>query len=123
MKKTKRYKIFLFVISVLTFLIISNCEKNTSSSYANLIGTWISSDLADTIEFRTENDFYKTVGIHNDHFNYSLSKDFITIQYNGVLKVLIQPTNHEYSLTGDKLIINLKNCYGFRSDIITFSKK
>jgi hypothetical protein len=101
---------------------LSSCEKKKSDS-KSLIGTWISSDLIDTIEFRTDHDFYKTVGIPNDHFNYSVSGDSMTIQYDGVLYILVHPTNHFYTLDGDKLTIDLKACYGFRDQIITFTRE
>jgi hypothetical protein len=105
-----------------SLILLSSCEKKTSES-KTLLGTWISTDLIDTIEFRTENDFYKTVGISQDHFNYSLSDDIITIQYDGVLYILVQPTNHLYTLDGDKLTIDLNGCYGFRNQIISFNRK
>jgi len=121
MKKTIGFKLFLMTIFFFSIL-LSSCEKNSFDS-KNLLGTWISTDLIDTVEFRTENDFYKTVGIPKDHFNYSLSEDSMTIQYAGVLYILIQPTNHFYTLDGDNLTIDLKDCYGFRSQIITFNRK
>jgi hypothetical protein len=103
-------------------MLLSSCEKKTSET-RTLLGTWISTDLIDTIEFRTENDFYKTVGMPKDHFNYSLSDDSITIQYDGVLYILVEPTNHFYTLDGDKLTIDLMDCYGFRNQIISFKRK
>jgi hypothetical protein len=120
MKKT-RVNRFLFPI-IFSLIILSGCEKKTSES-RTLLGTWISTDLIDTIEFRTENDFYKTVGMPKDHFNYSLSDDSITIQYDGVLKILIIPTKHFYTLDDDKLTIDLMSCYGFRYQIITFKRE
>jgi hypothetical protein len=121
MKKTVGFKLFLITIFIFSIL-LSSCEKNSSDS-KKLLGTWISTDSIDTVEFRSENDFYKTVGIPKDHFNYSLSEDIITIQYAGVLYILVQPTNHFYTLDGDNLTIDLKNCYGFRSQKITFIRK
>jgi hypothetical protein len=121
MKKSKELKLFIF--SVLTLLVISSCERNPSENNKRFLGTWISTDLVDTVEFRTESDFYKTVGVPKDHFNYHISADSITIQYNGFLMILVQPTNHFYSFNGDLLTIDLEHCYGFRNQIISFTRK
>lgn len=102
---------------------ISGCEKNPSDNNKKILGAWISTDSVDTIEFRTDHDLYKTVGIPGDHFNYSVSGDSMTIQYNGVLYIFVQPTNHHYKLTGDILTIDLEHCYGFRNQTIRFTRK
>jgi hypothetical protein len=122
MKKSIKLKFFFIAVSVVSAIVISSCEKN-SNTYKNLLGTWISTDLIDTVEFRTESDFYKTVGVPKDHFYYSVSADSMTIQYKGALYVYVHPTNHYYKLNGDLLTIDLNNCYGFRSQVIAFSKK
>ena len=123
MKKSKELRLFIITMAVFTLLVISSCEKSRSENSKKFLGTWISTDLVDTVEFRTENDFYKNVGIPKDHFNYSVSGDSITIQYNGVLYILVQPTNHFYKFTRDHLTINLEHCYGFRNQIISFTRK
>jgi len=122
MKNSHEIKWFLITISVLSTLIISSCEKNSSNSYKKLLGTWISTDLIDTVEFRTENDFYKTVGVPKDHYYYSISGDSMTIQYTGSLFVYVHPTNHYYKLNEDILTIDFNKCYGFRSQVVAFSK-
>jgi hypothetical protein len=124
MKNLKYVKLlFLISLGILVSIVILSCEKNASDINKNLLGTWISTDLVDTIEFRTEHDFYKTVGIPMDHFNYDLSADSIKIQYNGTLYVYVIPKNHYYKLSGNLLTIDLNHCYGFRSAIITFARK
>jgi hypothetical protein len=123
MKKSIEFKLFIIAMMVSTLSVISSCEKNPADTSKKLLGTWISTDLVDTVEFKTENDFYKTVGIPKDHFNYNASTDSITIQYYGFLKILVQPTNHFYTLNGDRLTIDLEHCYGFRNQIINFTRK
>jgi len=123
MKKSFEFKLFIIAMVVLSFLVISSCEKKPSDNSNRFIGKWISTDLVDTIEFKTEHDLYKNVGIPNDHFKYSVSGDSITIQYNGVLYILVQPTNHFYKFIGDQLTIDLEHCYGFRNQIISFTRK
>jgi hypothetical protein len=123
MKKSIEFKLFIITMTVLALLVISSCEKNPSDNSKRFIGTWISTDLVDTVEFKTEHDFYKNVGIPKDHFNYSISGDSLTIQYNGALYILVQPTNHFYKFSDDLLTIDLEHCYGFRSQIISFTRK
>ena len=123
MKKSSGFKLFIIAMAVSSFLVISSCEKDSSDNSKRFLGTWISTDLVDTIEFKTEHDLYKNVGIPKDHFNYSVSGDSITIQYNGVLYILVQPTNHYYKFNGDRLTIDLEHCYGFRNQVISFTRK
>jgi hypothetical protein len=120
MKNSIRFKLFLTLF--LFMLIMPGCEKKSSDS-KNLLGTWISTDLIDTVEFRTDHDFYKTVGVPNDHFNYTISGDSMTIQYDGALYIYVLPKNHYYKLNSNSLTIDLNQCYGFRNQVITFSKK
>jgi hypothetical protein len=122
MKKATGFDLLFLMTIFSSLILLSSCEKSSFDT-RTLLGTWISSDSIDTVEFRTENDFYKTVGMPKDHFNYSLSEDSITIQYDGVLKILIIPANHFYTLDGDTLTIDLKSCYGFRNQIISFIRK
>ena len=123
MKNLKKCKLSLITLVVLCIMLYSGCEKNTRESNTTILGTWISSDLIDTVDFRTEKDFYKTVGIPEDHFNYRISTDSITIQYYGFLKILVQPTIHYFHLSGNSLTIDLRNCYGFRNQIISFTRE
>lgn len=123
MKKLDKFKLFLIAMSALTLLVISGCKKNPADNSKRFLGTWISTDLVDTVEFRTEHELYKNVAIPLDHFNYSVSGDSITIQYNGVMFILVKPSNHYYTFSGNTLTIDLKNCYGFRDQVITFTRK
>jgi len=103
---------------------VTGCEKSNNSDYRNLLGSWISTDLMDTIEFTSDHDLNKMYSGMKDHFDYNLSTDSITIRYNGFLKILVQPTNHIFTLKTDQLIIDFRpNCYGFREQKITFLRK
>ena len=113
---------FAAFLSLLT--ILTGCKKD-EDYYANkLIGTWVSSDLIDTIEIATTKDLYKTVYGIKDHFDYNCAKDSITIKYNGTLMILVFPTTHSYQITNDQLTIDFRpSCYGFRNQIIAFNRK
>ena len=99
------------------------CEKFNKD---DILGTWISYDLSDTLEFVDNSSFYKsTANMRHDHYDYNLEKDSIEIRYNGTLMILIQPTKHFYELNENSLILDLTNteCYGFNSERIVYSKK
>jgi hypothetical protein len=121
---TMKKLIALFIILPIMF---SYCRKTdndkTADNSKRFLGTWISTDLVDTVEFRTENDLFKNVAVPWDHFNYSVSGDTISIHYNGVLFILVKPTNHYYTFSGNTLTIDLRQCYGFRDQVITFTRK
>ena len=121
MKKLIHFNLILLTTGLI-LLILSSCEKKPTDN-KNLLGTWISTDLIDTVEFRTDHDFYKTVGIPHDHFDYCTIGDSMTIRYNGALYIYVLPKNHFYNLNGNSLTIDLNNCYGFRNQIITFLRK
>jgi hypothetical protein len=110
---------------VLSFLVfISSCEKSNKFTYKDFLGTWVSTDLIDTLDFRTDQDLYKGISGYQDHFVYSILKDNITIQYKGVLYIYVNPTSHPFQLKGEKLIIDFRpSCYGFRSEEVTFLRQ
>ena len=59
--------------------------------------------------------------MQNENYDYKLLPgDSIQIGYRGTQFVLVQPTNHKYSLENNELVIDFTNesCYGF-DDIIT----
>jgi hypothetical protein len=42
--------------------------------------------------------------------------DEITVQYNGPLYILVQPSTHKFELENNQLVIDFTNgCYGFQS--------
>lgn len=126
-KKGKLKHFLSQIVIALTIITISGCEKNNSNNYNTFLGTWISTDLADTIEFTSDHDLYKMYSGVNDHYDYSLSRDSILIQYNGMYIPFIYigiPKNHFYKLNGDELTIDFRpNCFGFNSQVIRFLKK
>jgi|WetSurMetagenome_2_1015567.scaffolds.fasta_scaffold47631_1 hypothetical protein len=123
MKKSIAIFFSLLIVISVTFIIFS-CKKSNTSDYRELLGSWISTDLSDTLEFTSDHDFYKMFSGVKDHFDYNLSNDSITIGYNGMLFILVKPSNHSYSLNGDKMTIDFKpQCYGFRPQEINFIRK
>jgi hypothetical protein len=119
-----RHKIYQLALVLIAIVLITSCEKNKTDYNKKFLGTWISSDLVDTIEFTSDKDFYKRIYNIKDHFDYNSTQDSITIRYNGVLYIYVFPTTHKYQIDGDILTIDFRpNCYGFRNEIISFSKK
>ncbi len=117
----------LFAFSLIMLLSLSNCSNDDDNSSQIELGAWISSDKADTLDFKTQNNFYKSnASMKNEKFDYKfLPKDSIQIRYSGGLFINVQPTNHKYSLKKNELTIDFTNkyCYGFEEKIITYIKE
>jgi hypothetical protein len=122
MEKNKLIQRIILTVITLTLIAVTSCKKN--NDYKKLLGTWISTDLVDTINFTSEHDFYKMFSGFNDHFDYFSSDEIITIRYNGINKIAVLPTTHPYQINGNDLTIDFRpNCYGFRAQEIKFIKK
>ena len=106
---------------------ISGCEKKSTYNYGSFPGTWISNDLADTIEFTTDHDLFKMTSGYNDHYLYSHTSDSITIEYNGKYMpfIYIGPSTPAfYKITGNKLTINfIQAHFGFMNQEYNFLRK
>ena len=115
----KSIKFLLFILFICASVLVSCSDDNTSQQ--RILGTWISTDKKDTLNFVDNNSFYK----NQDHYDYKLFRDSIEIRYNGMLDVYVHPTKHKYSLNQNTLIIDLSNtfCYGFDLQKMTFIRK
>ena len=119
------------ILSLLIFVTLAffatNCKKSElKTNQEELLGTWVSIDKTDTLEFTSENDFYKSNGdMSSDHYDYELFNDSIEIRYNGILFILVHPTNHKYSINNNQLTIDFSNkmCYGFNAQEISYTKE
>ena len=117
---TNKISRLALILIVITFL---SCDKIPQDK---ILGTWISIDNSDTLDFVDNNNFYKsTVYMRYDHYDYQLYNDSIEIGYRGKLYVLVLPTKHKYHLDGNNLTIDFSNkiCYGFGMQIMTYTKK
>jgi hypothetical protein len=124
MKKDTSFYFSLLIIICIT-LILSGCKKSNTPDWRDFLGSWISSDLTDTLEFTSDRGFSKMFSGVKDHFDYSLSEDdSIIIKYNGMLFVHAKPSTHGYHFNGDNITIDFRpQCYGFRSQEINFIRK
>ena len=122
----KMYKNLIGVLFVMAIMLIS-CDKDEESSNVDaILGTWISTDKSDTLDFVDKTNFYKSnIEYRHDQFDYILEKDSIEIGYSGIRMVLVQATSHKYSLNGNNLTIDFsnKNCYGFDLKVMNYSRK
>jgi hypothetical protein len=120
MRKNKEIYLLVQVVIILLIIVMSSCEKANTNDYRQFLGTWISTDVVDTLDFTSDHDFSK----NKTPFNYSISGDSITIQYNGPLMIYIKPTTHFYILKGNELTIYIsKWCYGFRQQKTKYIRK
>jgi hypothetical protein len=118
-----KYLVFFVLLCAATLI---SCEKDLETKNQDMIlGTWISLDKSDTLDFINDNSFFKSnVSMHYDHFDYQLYKDSIEIRYRGILYIGISPTKHKYWFDRNQLIIDFsnKNCDGFSSKLMTYEK-
>ena len=115
------------ILIAVAFSIVFGCDKASEISTENkIIGTWISADKSEILEFVNTTSFYRSsTTMKYDHYDYKLLNDSIKIGYNGILNILVTPTLHSYKLSGEKLTIDFSNrqCYGFELEKIDYYKK
>jgi hypothetical protein len=107
----------------ITLLGLNSCEEKKIPD-GRFIGTWISTDLTDTLQFKDETKFirFRKSGFY-DFFDYSYTQGSITITYTGPMKILSRPTTHRYTLKNGLLMINFTNeCFGFDSRVMNYKK-
>jgi len=114
------HRLFLFLI--FTIVLTSACRKDDETvNRERILGTWISEDQNDTLDFTDQSNFYR----NGDHFDYTLYYDSIEVAYSGRLFILVMPSKHKYQLTGDNLMIDFsnRNCYGFDMKVEHFARQ
>jgi hypothetical protein len=117
-----RNTIIYFTLLMIPFLF--SCDKDTRVK-EELIGTWISSDARDTLEFidyftftRNSNNGWK------HYYNYDIEVDSIEIEYYGPNDILILPSTHHFAINGNSLSLDFSNyCYGFERKNYEFIKE
>lgn len=114
-------------LALIMILALGSCSKDDDDFEQIPLGIWVSIDKTDTLDFKTQNNFFKSNAfMENDNFNYQLlSKDSIEIQYRSIQFVNIEPTTHKYSLNTNELSIDFTNqtCYGFDDVIMSYQKQ
>jgi hypothetical protein len=112
---------------ILIVLALASCEKDQdSSSQDHILGTWISEDNNDILNFVDSANFLKSnINMQSDHYDYQLINDSIMIGYSGRLYIYVVPSMHKYLLNGNNLTIDFRNrhCYGFDSQEINYTRK
>lgn len=112
---------------ILLVITLISCEKiEVIINQDKILGTWISIDNSDTLDFTDCKNFYRsTLYMRYDHYDYQLYTDSIKIGYRGKYYILVIPTKHKYNLDGNNLTIDFTNkiCYGFGSQVITYRKE
>ena len=121
----KLRKFLILVFSILIGLIMWSCEKESNLPDGKFIGTWISTNTQDNLNFLSDSVFTKQFYDGLDHpFIYSYTYDSITIQYKGPLYILVLPTTHHYEFKEKELLIDFANgCYGFDKKVIKYIRK
>jgi hypothetical protein len=128
MKRSLKYLLILVL-----FNMVNSCGKESNDMFsvsemesaATMIGTWVSENHADTLYVINNHSFNKPMQDGVEHFfEYSLSKDSITIRYKGPNKIWVMASTHYYKLNCSKLMIDFTNhCYGFANEKETYIRQ
>ncbi|MBT32440.1 MAG: hypothetical protein CMO01_22480 [Thalassobius sp.] len=117
----------IIAISFFALTLMVGCsDDEITISHEDLLGTWITLDKSDTLQFTSEIDFYKSSKTMSyDHYSYQLLKDSLQIGYSGKMFVLVYPTKHQFNIDKDELMIDFSQveCFGFDSEKITYLKE
>lgn len=118
-------KIIGFIaFSLVVILVLTNCSKDDAYLNQMELGVWISTDKKDTLEFKSQNNFYKSnLFMQDENYDFKmLPKDSIQIGYRGKLFIDVEPTNHKYTLVGNEMTIDFtnKSCFGFDEKLTTY---
>ena len=120
-------KRFFQILILFVAASIIGCKKTDKHNSGDLLGVWVSTDLADTLNFTSDKDLFKNLNGISDHYTYNISDDSIRFEYSGILmqNIYIGPSpEYVFHLTMDNLTIDFRPQYlGFRPQIVTFNRK
>lgn len=121
-------KELIWFISLLLIVLNISCKKEQSNTKNDeILGTWISFDKIDTLEFVDKINFLKSDTVfRKENYRYSIDNDSIYIRYyDFTYSYTISPANHKYILRNDSLIIDFrkKGCFGFGYSISGFKRE
>jgi len=114
----------IIAISVAALVILLySCSKEARLK-EEIIGTWVSVDYTDTLDFINEEVFEKNFYDRFMHpYTYEIKRDSIKIQYSGYYTILTQPTTHHVELLDNTLSIDFsKGTYGMRKKEIVLNR-
>jgi hypothetical protein len=120
-------KPFVQILILFVAVSILGCKKTDKHNNSDLLGEWVSTDLADTLNFTSDRDLFKNLNGISDHYIYNITDDSIRFEYSGILmqNIYIGPSpEYVFHLTMDNLTIDFRPQYlGFRPQIVTFNRK
>jgi hypothetical protein len=118
-------KIFrsILVISIATIVVLFNSCSKEARLKEEIIGTWISIDNIDTLDFISDEIFLKNFSWSMERYSYDINRDNITINYSGSLYILTLPTTHHIEIEDNTMSIDFSNgSYGMRKQEILFER-
>lgn len=114
---------FLIISATMITMLLNSCSKEESLN-EEIIGTWVSLDHVDTLDFISDEAFTKNFYDGLMHpYTYEINRDSIKIQYNGYNFVLTIPSTHHLDILDDLLSMDFSNgSYGMRQQEILFKR-
>lgn len=114
----------IIAISVAVLVIfLYSCSKEARLK-EEIIGTWVSVDYIDTIDFINEEVFEKNFYDGLMHpYTYEIKRDSIKIQYSGYYYLLTKPSTHHVEILDNTLSVDFSNgTYGMRKQEIVLNR-
>jgi hypothetical protein len=118
-------KIFrpILVISIATIAVLLNSCSKEARLKEEIIGTWTSIDIVDTLDFISDEIFLKNFPESMERYAYDINRDNITINYSGSFYILTPPTTHHIEIEDNTMSIDFSNgAYGMRKQEILFER-
>ena len=111
------------VISIAIIVIVLNSCSKEARLKEEIIGTWTSIDIVDTLDFISDDIFLKNFPWNMERYAYDIKRDNITINYSGSLYILTPPTTHHIEIEDNTMSIDFSNgAYGMRKQEILFER-
>ena len=113
----------LIVTITLLAAFFSSCSKEARLK-EEIIGTWVSIDYIDTLDFISDEIFEKNFYDGLMHpYTYEIKRDSIKIQYSGYYDILTKATTHHLEILDDKLSIDFSiGTYGMRQQEVLYNR-
>ncbi len=120
--KGKTIRLILVISIAIVAVVLNSCNKEARQK-KEIIGTWVSTDYIDTLNFINDEIFEKNFPYSMERYFYEIKRDSIKINYSGSNFVLTIPTTHYLEIVDNRMSIDFSNrTYGIRQQEILFNR-
>ncbi len=120
--KGKTIRLILVISIAIVAVVLNSCNKEARLK-KEIIGTWVSVDYIDTLNFINDEIFEKNFPYSMERYFYEIKRDSIKINYSGSNFILTIPTTHHLEIVDNRMSIDFSNrSYGIRQQEILFNR-